>query len=318
MIPRPQYELPPEKEQKLRKARRLEWVTIVALLTITAVMFLTMGSSQAMKTAWIEDVLSLIPPISFLIAMRYRDRPATEEFPYGHRRAPLLSFLTASVAVLLLGLYMLFDSTMALVRADHPTLGHFTLFGNHFEVWSGWVMIGALVYSMIPPVILGRMKLPLGSDLHEKTLHADASMNKADWMTAGAAILGILGIGVGLWWADAVAAGFISLNITKDGAQHVKRAMGDLMDRRPTGAESGEPLHLEERLKDALLLLPDVSDVAVRLREEGHTVTGEVFIVFRDQPNVARRVAEIAEHAASLDWRLYDLVVMPVEQIEIP
>ncbi len=54
MIPRPQYELPPEKEQKLRKARRLEWATIVALLTITGVMFLTMGSSQAMSSRTFE------------------------------------------------------------------------------------------------------------------------------------------------------------------------------------------------------------------------------------------------------------------------
>ncbi len=30
-------------------------------------------------------------------------------------------------------------------------------------------------------------------------------MNRADWLTAGAAILGVAGIGVGLWWADAVA-----------------------------------------------------------------------------------------------------------------
>ena len=41
-------------------------------------------------------------------------------------------------------------------------------------------------------------------------LYADAKMNKADWLTATAAMVGVVGIGVGLWWVDAVAAIAIS------------------------------------------------------------------------------------------------------------
>lgn len=117
-----------------------------------------------------------------------------------------------SVTILVLGLYMLIDSALSLINQEHPTLGHFDLFG--WSLWSGWVMIVALIYSMIPPIILGWMKLPLAKSLHEKTLHANATMNKDDWLTAGAAILGI---GIGWWWADAVAAGFISLEVLVDG-----------------------------------------------------------------------------------------------------
>lgn len=310
MKTRPPYKLPDDKQKKLKKAVALEWASIFFLLTITAVMYLTTGASQAMKTAWIEDVLSLIPPIAFLFAMRYRDRPPNAHFPYGHRRAALLSFLVAAVALLILGLYMLYDSSMALISRHHPTLGHFDLFGWH--VWSGWVMIGALVYSMVPPVVLGRMKLPLAEALHEKTLHADAAMNKADWMTAGAAILGILGLGLGWWWADAVAAGFISLDVLHDGGTNVKRAMAALMDQRPTEVASAKPLDLDERLCDDLRRRPDVVDVAVRFREEGHVVSGEVFVILAPGVDAAPAVADIAEEASTFDWRIYNLVVMPV------
>lgn len=310
------YRLPEEKQKKLKKAIVLEWTTIFFLLTITVVMYLTMGASQAMRTAWIEDVLSLIPPISFLVAMRYRDREPNEEYPYGYRRATLLSFMVAAVALLVLGLYMLYDASMALLKQHHPTLGHMYLFGSRWQIWSGWVMIGALVYSMLPPVILGRMKLPLGKELHEKTLYADATMNKADWMTAGAAILGILGIGLGFWWADAVAAGFISLNVLKDGFSNVKRAMADLMDQRPTDVSSGTPLEMEDRVRDAVCRLPDVRNAAVRLREEGHVFTGEVFVVLTEQSDVESRLRQITEYALGLDWKLYDLVVMPVASVE--
>lgn len=65
-------------------------------------------------------------------------------------------------------------------------------------------------------MFLGRAKLPLSRELYNKILYADADMNKADWSTA-AAILGVIGIGLGFWWADLVAAGVIALDILKDG-----------------------------------------------------------------------------------------------------
>ena len=49
-------------------------------------------------------------------------------------------------------------------------------------------MIAALVYSVIPPFVLGRMKLPLAAELHDKTLQTDANLNKGDWLTGIAGI----------------------------------------------------------------------------------------------------------------------------------
>ena len=227
------YRLPEAQQKTLAKAVRLEWITIFFLLTITFVMYLTMGASQAMRTAWIEDLLSLVPPIAFLVSVHFRKRAPSRRYPYGFRRLPTLAFLIAAVAILILGLYMFFDAARSLIGQEHPALGQFDLFG--WYVWSGWVMIVALIYSMIPPLILGHMKLPLAKEVHEKTLYAGATMNKDDWLTAGAAILGILGIGLGWWWADAVAAGFISIEVVMDGFKNVQQAMADLAAWASTG-----------------------------------------------------------------------------------
>jgi divalent metal cation (Fe/Co/Zn/Cd) transporter len=51
-------------------------------------------------------------------------------------------------------------------------------------------MILALAWSAIPSVFLGRAKLPLAAQLDGKVLYTDAKMNKANWLTAGAAIVG--------------------------------------------------------------------------------------------------------------------------------
>ena len=83
--PFPDYELPPEKEAVLRRARRVEWWTIFFLLTIIAVVGLVMGMSQTMKAMWVEDTLSLVPPAAFLVGVYFRRKPPDEQYPYGYR-----------------------------------------------------------------------------------------------------------------------------------------------------------------------------------------------------------------------------------------
>lgn len=184
-----------------------------------------MGNSQAMKTSWLDDLMALVPPIAFLFAVRFRFKPPNEQFPYGYHRTLSIAFLCASVALAGFGLYLLFDAVMKLVQKEHPSIGMIEIFG--WRIWLGWLMIAALIYSAILPVVLGYMKLPLARELHEKVLRADADMNKANWLAASAAILGILGVGMGWWWADSVAAAAISLEIIRDGFTNLKNAVMD-------------------------------------------------------------------------------------------
>lgn len=54
-------DLPQRQQDALRRAITWEWFTIgYTSITIVLIAFVV-GGSQAMKTAWIEDMLSLIP-----------------------------------------------------------------------------------------------------------------------------------------------------------------------------------------------------------------------------------------------------------------
>lgn len=316
MSQRSVYRLPQDKQHLLDRARRLEWITLGFQISIVIVMYLALGSSQAMKTAWVEDMLSMIPPIVFLVSLRIRGRTPDSSYPYGYRRITLLAFLMAAVAVLVVGLYLVYDATQSLIKQEHPTLGHFNLFGHY--VWIGWVMLAALTYAMIPPLILGRIKIKVAKELHEKTLYADSVMNKADWMTSGAAIVGVIGIGFGVWWLDSAAAIFIALDVLKDGYSNIKNAMADLMDSRPRSVEAGKPLGMEERLTEEVLRSPLVEKASVRLREEGITVCGEVFVQLKGQGELGRQLRELSEEIQKSDWRYHNLVIMPVDTIGSP
>ena len=308
------FAMPADKEAKLRRAKRLEWATIGFMISIIVVIGFASGSSQAMKAAWVEDLLSLVPPVAFLIAVRFRSKKPNHRFPWGYRRAMSIAFLVAALALFAFGLYILADSVLKLVTAEHPTIGTVEIFGR--QIWAGWIMIAALAYSIVPPVVLGHLKMPLAVELHEKVVYTDADMNRADWMTGIAAILGIVGIGYGFWWADAAAAGIISLDIVKDGVKNLKQAILDLMDEECTTVEKQEKDPLEDRVRERLEDFDWVEKASVRLREEGDVLTGDAFVVPRDDANLLENLARAEEKIHALDWRIYDVNVVPARTLD--
>lgn len=240
--------------------------------SVVVVMFLAMGSSQAMKTAFVEDILSLVPAMTFLIATTLEPRRPTEKYPFGFVRVNSLAFLASAVVLAVMGTFLLYDGLSALAKGEHPTIGPIELFGQ--VIWLGWVMIAALAYSVIVPVILGRMKLPIARRLRDKVLHTDADMQKADWMTGLAGIVGIAGVGLGLWWADALAAAVISLSILKDGFKNIRSAAAELLDGAPRALAGPEIADEARRLRERLEA--HWPDGHVRLRESGRYILANV------------------------------------------
>ena len=258
-------QIPEGKKKQLRHAVRLELWTLFFLVSIVAVMYLVMGSSQAMKSAWVEDVLSLLPASMFLLTAWFERKPPNEKFSFGYHRVGSLGFFLAACALLVMGAYLLYESAVTLVTAEHPTIGTVDLFGE--RVWLGWVMMAALAYSCIPPVILGRMKKKPSQELADKILNTDADMNAADWQTGVAGILGIAGIAIGWWWADAVAAGVISFSVLKDGFTNVRIALAELLDGAPRELSSDEIHPAAKAIRAELQKRHPGSEV--RIRETG-------------------------------------------------
>ena len=99
-------ELPPDAREAARRAKRLAWLTIAFLVTAVTSVYLVMGSSQAMKAAWAEDLLSFIPPIAFLVALRVTGRVPSEQHPYGYHRSVGIGHLVAATALLTMGAFL--------------------------------------------------------------------------------------------------------------------------------------------------------------------------------------------------------------------
>jgi cation diffusion facilitator family transporter len=306
-------ELPPNKERLRRRAVVLEFITIAYMLSAILFIALAAGASQTMKAVFVEDTLSLVPPIAVLWATRVRRKRAEPDFPYGHHRATSIAYLCGSVALLLFGLFILADSLLKLITAEHPTVGTVVLFGH--QLWLGWPMMAALIWSGIPAMMLGRIKLPIARELHDKALYADAEMNRADWLSATAGVAGIAGIGFGLWWADGVVASIIAFEIARDGFTNVKQVAADLMDHVPTSVDHKSVDPLPARVETEMRKLPWVREAKARLREEGHVYFGEVHVVPSHERDLLANIERAHDQLRQMDWRLHDIVIAPAREI---
>ncbi len=306
-------DLPPAQQTAMQSAIRWEWFTIgYTSITIVLIAFVV-GESQAMKTAWIEDMLSLIPQIAFLVSLLFIRRPPTRRFPYGLHRVMGVGHLVAGVALLAIGGNLAVDSVLGLVRGEHPAIGTVQVWGH--TVWLGWLMVAVMVLVVPGPFFYGRAKARLAPQLHNKVLYADADMSKADWTTTLASVVGVLGIGVGLWWLDGVAALFISLGIVWDGITNTRSAVLDLMDQRALTHDDARPQPLIDRIVRSVEQERWVREAAVRMRDMGQVFQVEIFVV----PARARvRLDDLDEarrRVTALDWKVQDVVVIPMTRL---
>ena len=314
MTGRPHSALPPEQSALLHRAIRLEWVSLLVMVAIIGAVGVTAGQSQAMRTAFAEDSLALIAPIAFLIGVRRAALPRSPEHPYGHHRAIAAGHLVSAVALLTFGLLLIYNGASGLISGERPPIGVVNVAGR--TIWAGWLMIVVMTLTAVPPVILGRMKLKLAEQLHDKVLAADADMLKADWQTGLATVAGVVGIGFGLWWADAVAAMVVSLSIVKDGVTNLRRAVSALLDARATPIDSEEPHPVIEKLRRAALTTGWVAEAEVRTRDLGHVFHSEVFVVPVEGAAVTvGQIEELRRRCQEAEWKAIDTVIVVTDEI---
>jgi cation diffusion facilitator family transporter len=308
------FHYPPEQTEARTRMIRVCQLSCALLFSGAMLLYATVGDSQSMKTAWMTDLLTLLPPLALLIALRYERREPTKRFPFGYTRSTSVAYLVTAATLSIMGIFLAIDSALKLLHQERPAIGLMHLFGHSF--WAGWAMIGALAYSMTIGITIGRLKQPIAKVLYSKPLAADATSNSAEWMSEGAAIIGLVLVAYGHWWGDALAALFISVEVIRDGWLSIRLVVGDLMDESPTSLKDERLEELPERVRRATEGLGWVKRAAVRLREHGHAVTGEVFVEPHDPHGALAHVAGVSEGLRRLDWRLHDLVVVLVPRLD--
>ncbi len=176
------------------------------------------GNSYALIADAIESTTDIFSSTLVLFGIKYSNRPADENHPYGHGRAePLITFLV--VGFLITTATIIAYESIENIQTDHDLPKPWTLF-----------ILGAII---IWKEISFRVVMKKSIETNSSSLKADAWHHRSDAITSVAAFVGIsiaLLLGKGYEAADDWAALFASGFILYNSYLIFRPALGEIMD----------------------------------------------------------------------------------------
>jgi len=176
------------------------------------------GNSYALVADAIESTTDIFSSIFVLFGIKYSNKPADENHPYGHGRAePLVTFLV--VGFLIAAAVIIAHQSIANIGTAHDLPASWTLF-----------VLGAII---LWKEFSYRLVMKRSIETHSSSLKADAWHHRSDAITSVAAFVGItiaLIMGKGYESADDWAALFASGFILYNSYLIFRPALGEIMD----------------------------------------------------------------------------------------
>jgi cation diffusion facilitator family transporter len=205
------------KEQTAIKATYFSIVgnTCLALIKGIAGVF---GNSHALIADAIESTTDIFSSLLVLFGIKYSNRPADKNHPYGHGRAePLVTFLV--VGFLITAAIIIAYQSIRNIAMPHKLPKPYTL-----------IILGAII---IWKEISYRWVMRKSKETNSSLLKADAWHHRSDAITSIAAFIGIsiaLIFGKGYEGADDWAALFAAVLILYNSYLIFRPALGEIMD----------------------------------------------------------------------------------------
>ena len=176
------------------------------------------GNSYALIADAIESTTDIFSSFLVLFGIKYSNKPADENHPYGHGRAePLVTFLV--VGFLITSATIIAYESIQNIKTPHNLPKPWTL-----------IVLGIII---IWKEISYRLVLKRSIETNSSSLKADAWHHRSDAITSVAAFIGIsiaLYLGKGYEAADDWAALFASAFILYNSYLIFRPALGEIMD----------------------------------------------------------------------------------------
>ncbi|WP_395058350.1 cation diffusion facilitator family transporter [Flavobacterium sp.] len=176
------------------------------------------GNSYALIADAIESTTDIFSSFLVLFGIKYSNKPADDNHPYGHGRAePLITFLV--VGFLITSATIIAYESISNIRTPH----------NLRKPWTLLILFFIIIWKEIS----FRLVMKRSEETNSSSLKADAWHHRSDAITSVAAFIGIsiaLLLGKGYESADDWAALFASGFILYNSYLIFRPALGEIMD----------------------------------------------------------------------------------------
>jgi len=216
----------PTKAEPIRDSKnegiavRAIWFSIAGNTGLALVKYLAgvFGNSYALIADAIESTTDIFSSFLVLFGLKYANRPADSNHPYGHGRAePLVTFLVVGFLITA-GTIIAYESLQN-IHTPHETPKPYTL-----------IILGIII---LWKEISYRLVHKRSKETHSSALKADAWHHRSDALTSVAAFVGIsiaLIFGKGFESADDWAALVAACIIFYNSYMLFRPALGEIMD----------------------------------------------------------------------------------------
>lgn len=223
----------------------------VALTAAKAVVGITTGSLAILSEAG-HSLIDFGATVMTYIAVRVSGKPADAEHHYGHGKIESISALAETALLFLLSGVVIWEAIKRLIyhegHAVEATVAAFAVIG----------------LSIIVDFFRARALAKAAKATTSQALEADALHFSSDLWSSSAVIVGLIGVRLGITWADSAAALVVALLVCLAGFRLGKRTIDTLTDTAPAG--------VAERVTAIADRIPGVVSVErVRAREVGDT-----------------------------------------------
>ena len=217
-----------DREDARRRFRRASWGNVAA----NTVKILAEGAvgvvfgSVALVADAAHSVADLIASVVVLVwgSSTYDDADATH--PHGHARIEPLTALFVGSVIVMLGGYLLYESGRGVLAGSDVTFSYY--------------LLGALVFAMVDMYLAYWYTTRLNTGLDSTALSALAKDCLNDIYTTIAAVVGIIGVRLGVPALDPVAGAFVSLLVIYQGVEIGRENLTYIVGAAPTAGKRDE------------------------------------------------------------------------------
>lgn len=290
------------EEEKYRDLKRGETGAIISIITYIFLSILKVvvglwSGSEALRADGLNNGTDIVASMAVLIGLKFAQKPADRNHPYGHWKAETVASMVASFIMAAVGVNVVYEAIHTFVIGSHESP----------DLISAWIGL----FSAIIMYFVYRYNRNLAREIKSHSVMAAAKDNLSDALVSIGTVVGILGAQLNLPWFDPLTAVLIGVIICKTAWEIFREASHHLTD----GFDEEEIM----TYKETILNTQGVKEVKdIKARNYGNNQVVDAVILVRSDLSLkeAHHISTRVENELKIKHEVYNVHVH-VEPLEL-